>query len=136
MPISDHTNPKIIKITFSFPNFAPECKISVHSIYSFWRYNQLQSPITRLATPIFDNAHLKKFWSAFNLCELALTCKKSGHFIDLFWRYGWLLNPAIWLAKNILAHTSGIWDLYKNTANNISFHYRINSVKINDQIFQ
>ena len=31
---------------------------------------------------------------------------------------------------------SQISDLCRNTVNNISFHYRTNSVKINDQIFQ
>ena len=35
MPIFDHTHPKIIQITFSFPEFAPACKKSVHSINSF-----------------------------------------------------------------------------------------------------
>ena len=28
-----------------------------------------------------------------------------------------------------------IWNLFRNTANDINFHYRKNSVKINDQIF-
>ena len=31
---------------------------------------------------------------------------------------------------------SQIWDLSRNTANNINFHYRTNSVKIDDKIFQ
>ena len=31
---------------------------------------------------------------------------------------------------------SQIWDLRRNTTNNISFHYRTNLVKINNQIFQ
>ena len=31
---------------------------------------------------------------------------------------------------------SPMWDLCWKAANNISFHYRANSVKINDQIFQ
>ena len=31
---------------------------------------------------------------------------------------------------------SQIWNLCKNTANNINFHYRPNPEKINDQIFQ
>ena len=31
---------------------------------------------------------------------------------------------------------SPIWDLSRNTANNINFHYRTNSVKIDDKIFQ
>ena len=77
---------------------------------------------------------MTNFWSTFNLCEFVSTCKKSGYFIDLFWRYGWLKNPAIWLAENILAHISGTKIL--NTANNINFHYRTNSEKINDKMFQ
>ena len=62
------------------------------------------SPATRLATPIFDHAHPKKFWWTFNLSESVSTCKKSGYFTDLIWRYDWLKNLAIWLAENILAH--------------------------------
>ena len=60
-PNSDHAHRKIIEITFSFPEFAPACKISVHSIHSFLRYSQSQSPITRLATPIFEHAQPKFF---------------------------------------------------------------------------
>ena len=33
-------HPKIIEITFSFPDFAPVSKKSVHSINSFLRYSQ------------------------------------------------------------------------------------------------
>ena len=136
MPISHHAHPKIIEITFSFPEFAPACKISVHSTYSFLRYSQFRSQVTRLAKPIFDHIYPKKFWSTFNLCEFVPTCKKAGYSLDLLWRNGRLKNPAIWLAKNILAHISGakfsqIWNLCRNTANNISFHYRTNSVIIN-----
>ena len=40
MPIFDQTQPKIIEITFSFPEFASVCKKSVHSINSFLRYSQ------------------------------------------------------------------------------------------------
>ena len=32
-------------------------------------------------------------------------------------------------------HFSQTEDLYRNTANNINFHYRTNSSNINDQIF-
>ena len=65
--------------------------------------------------------------------------KKSGYFVNLFYRYVWLKNPAIWLADNILDHIfrttiSQIWDLYRNTANKINFHYRTNSVKIKTPI--
>ena len=41
----------------------------------------------------------------------------------------------IWLTSHEQKF-SWIWDLCRNTANNITFHYRTNSVKINDQIFQ
>ena len=107
MPNFDYIHPKIIEITFSFPIFAPVCKILVHSINSFLRYSQFKSPVTRLATPISDHAHPQMFWSTFNLCEFVSTYKKSAYFIDLLWRYDWLKNSAIWFTKNILAHISG-----------------------------
>ena len=52
MSISDQAQPKIIKITSCFPEFAPLCKKSVPFISSFLRYNQFYSPVTRLVTPI------------------------------------------------------------------------------------
>ena len=61
MPISYHAHPKIIEITFDFPKFAPACKTSVQSIYSFLIYSQFQSPMTRPATLIFDQVHPKIF---------------------------------------------------------------------------
>ena len=84
--------PKITEITFSCPEFAPACKISIHSIYSFLRYSKFPSSVNRLTMPIFNHSHAKFFWSTFNLCELVSTCRKSGYFIDLFQR---LKNPAI-----------------------------------------
>ena len=56
MPIFDHAHPRNIKM-----EFAPACKKSLHSINSFLRYSQFQSPMTRLVKPIFDHAHSKKF---------------------------------------------------------------------------
>ena len=52
MPIFDQAHPKITETTFCFPEFAKPCKKSVHSIYSFLRYSQFLSPVTRLAMPI------------------------------------------------------------------------------------
>ena len=72
MPNFDHIHPKIIEITFSFPEFAPACKKSVHSINSFLRYRQIQSPVTRLATPILTLPTPKFFGQPLiyvNLCE-------------------------------------------------------------------
>ena len=65
-PIFDHAHTKIFEITSSFPEFAEACKTSVHSIYSFLRYSQCLSPVTRLLTDICDHAHPKKKLSAFN----------------------------------------------------------------------
>ena len=136
--IFDHAHPKIIESTFSSPEFPPACKKPFHSIYSFLRYCQFLSPVTRLATPIFEHVQHKRFFINFKCMGICITSKKSRNFIPLFWRYGWLNNPAIWLAENILAHIKffHIWDLCRNTSNNINFHYGTNSVKINDQIFQ
>ena len=69
------------------------------------------------------------------------TCKKSGYSIDLFWRYVWLKTHAIWLAENILANISGTKNFPNmgfvlSILNNTNFHYRTNSTKINDHIFQ
>ena len=105
-PNFEHIHPKIIEITFSFPEFAPACKKLVHSINSFLRYSQFQSPVRRLTKPMSDHGHTKIFWSTFIVCEFVSTCKKWGYFIDLFWRYGWLKNHAIWLGENILARIS------------------------------
>ena len=81
------------------------------------------------------------FSSTFNLCEFFSSCKKSGYFGDFFWRYGWLkilqsdCLRTYWPISQERKFPQ-IWDLCKNTANNINFHYGRNSVKINDQIFQ
>ena len=46
--LNDHihfwpAHPKTTEITFSFPEFAPACKKSVHSINSFLRYSHIES---------------------------------------------------------------------------------------------
>ena len=91
--------------------------------------------MTTLATTIFDHTHPIIFGSTFNLCEFVSTCKKSGNLDDLFWRYGWLKYPAIWLAENISMSKeqkfSQIWDLCRNTTNNMNFHYRTNLANVN-----
>ena len=130
-----HT-PKKSEITFSFPEVAPACKKSVHSICSFLRYSQFWSTMTRLATPISDHAHPNIFDQLLIYVNLYQRVK---NLIDLFWRYGWLKNPALWLAENILVNILGTKifpGFEQEKANNINFHYRTNSVKINDKIFQ
>ena len=142
IPIIDHNHPKIIELTFNFPEFAPPCKknqfiASVHS----WDTVNFRFPWPDWSNSFLTLPNQKRFWSTYNLCEFASICNKSGCFIDLFWRYDWLKNPAIWLDDNILVHISGknfpqIWDLHGKTVNNINFHYRTKQVKLNDQLFQ
>ena len=93
-PFFDQVHSKITETSFCFPEFAPACKKSVHSIYSFLRYSQCYSPVIRLATPILDHSLPQKNLSTFNLSEFVSTCKNSGGYTDLFWKYGWLKNPA------------------------------------------
>ena len=81
----DHINPKIIEITFSFPEFAPACKKVVQPINSFLRYSQFWNPVTWLATPISDKAH-PKILIYMNLCQngqhLAILLICSGDMVD------------------------------------------------------
>ena len=71
------------------------------------------------------------FQSTFNCYEFVLTYKKSSLF----------KNCTIWLAKSVLTHIP--WARFfpnivfvQEIVNNINFHYRANSGKTNDQIFE
>ena len=56
MVIFEHAHPKIIESSLGFVEFLLACKKSVYSISCFLRCNQFWSPVTILATPIFDHA--------------------------------------------------------------------------------
>ena len=141
IPIIDHNHPKIIELTFNFPEFAPSCK-KINLLHLFILERQsISDSHDHTSHSFLTLPNQKCFWSTYNLCEFAPICNKSGCFIDLFWRYDWLKNPAIWLDENILVHISGknfpqIWDLHGKTVNNINFYYRTKQVKLNDQLFQ
>ena len=114
-------------------------KISSFNVH-FWDTVNFKVPWPDWPRPFLTMPTQKKLSSTFNICEFVSTCKKSSYYINLFRRYGWLKNPSIWLAENTLAISQKpkfcqIWDLCRNTANNINFHYRTNSVKINDKNF-
>ena len=74
-------------------------------------------------------------WVCINLQKIqknSLIC--SGDIVDFkILQFDWL---RIFWPISQEQKFSQIWFLCKNTANNISFHYRVNSVKINQQIFQ
>ena len=110
--IFDHAYHKIIETTFSSPEFATTRRKSVHSINSFLKCN-LRVPWPDWPRP-FLIMLTQNFWSTFSVCELLSKWKKSGYFTDLFCRYGWLKNPAIWLAEEILGHSSGKKTFFPN----------------------
>ena len=77
-------------------------------------------------------------WKIFNLCEFSSSHRKIRLFHCYNRRCDWILQSD-WL-KTFLPISkeqtfSQMWDLCRNTANNINFHYRTNTVKINDQFF-
>ena len=58
--LKGHAYPKIIEASFSFPKFVTSSKTSIYSSYSFLRYIQFESLVTRLNTPtIFYHSHPK-----------------------------------------------------------------------------
>ena len=61
-------------------------KISLFDLFIF-EIKSILSPVTRLATPIFDHAHPIHFWSAFNIYESVSACKKSANSICSFLSY-------------------------------------------------
>ena len=81
--ISDHAHLKAIVLTFNFPEFAPACKISVDSIYSFLRYSQSVSKYHDHVMPISDHARLKIFWSTFIYVNLYQQAKNLFYTILL-----------------------------------------------------
>ena len=129
--IFDHQSPKIIKETFSFPEFVSTYEQSVYSITCFFRYSQFQSPETRVPTPIFDHAHpifFKQLLISMNLHQHAKNqaflsfCSRDR--VDLkFLHFDW---PRTFL------HISQKPRMCKNIANNIKFCYRPNLEQIND----
>ena len=92
----------------------------------------------RLATPTFDLAHPKNFRPTFNFCEFVSTCKNevissicSRETVDLkTLQSDWL--RAFWPISQEQDFSQ--YRICAETANNMDFHYRSKSVKINDKI--
>ena len=89
--------------------------------------------LTMSTKKYFDQLYF--MWVCINLQKIqknSLIC--SGDIVDFkILQFDWL---RIFWPISQEQKFSQIWFLCKNTANNISFHYRVNSVKINQQIFQ
>ena len=132
-PTFVHTT--FVKVTFSFDEFVSPCKQSVYFTDSFLRYCQIQSRITRVAKPIFDHTQLNVFH---HLLPRMNSYQHSK--IRLF--YHFVLREIFDLKILQSDWPSAFWiisqepDLCRYIVNNINFHYRPNSTKINDQFFQ
>ena len=87
---------------------------------------------------VFDGRKNTNFRSSHGRCAVKKVFLCKFHRKNLCWS---LFNKVGPYLRNILAYISGtkifqIWDLWRNTANNINFHYRTNSVTVDDKIFQ
>ena len=71
----EQANRKINELTFSFPELVPVCKTPLYSTYSFLRYSQFQSSVTRLI--ILTLPIQKILDQLLIMCESVSTCKKS-----------------------------------------------------------
>ena len=93
--------------------------------------------MTRLATPIFDHVHPKKKLSSFDISEFSKKNQLFFHWFVLI-KISNILQPdwprPFWTISQEQKFPK-IWDLCRNTVNNINFHYRRNSVKISNQFF-
>ena len=91
-----------------------------------------------MTTLNFDHAHPNIFQPTFLFPEFVSTFKKSKEIVDLgfqeisylkAWQSDW---PRTFWRKSGEQDFSQIWDLCKDTSNNINFHYKPNSEKNND----
>ena len=50
-PVFDHAHPKQLEVIFTCPEFVSTFEKSVYSFYSFFRYSQCWSPVSRVLKP-------------------------------------------------------------------------------------
>ena len=68
-------------IIICYSEIVSPCKKSVCSIDSFMRYSQFKSPVTRVATPIFDHTHPNIFLSALNFWYQYAKSRLFHHYV-------------------------------------------------------
>ena len=90
--LNDHAHfwpgpPKNHWNNFFLSRICTNTKKSVHSINSFLRYSQFQSPMTRPTTPFFDHVHPKIF------DQLLI-------YVNLYQHAKNLRNPDFWIKKS------------------------------------
>ena len=127
-PIFDHAHPKIIEITFKLSSICT----SMQKISSFHKFILKK----QLILESHDQTGHTHFWPypTKNFLIKAISLISSVDIVDKnILQSDWL--KTFWPTSQEQKF-SQIWDLYRNTANKVYFHYRTNSVNINDQIFK
>ena len=129
MPIFDLPTQNIFDHLLICLNLYQHTKKLVNSICSFFKYIQE-----------WTDALPKKCLWTFNFCEFLRTCKNEAVSSIYSWEIvDWKIQQSVWLRPfwpiSQEKHFSQIYDLCRNTANNINFHYRTSQVKINDWMF-
>ena len=136
--------PKILNHTLH--EFVPECKINIYSIFSFLRYSQFRvHRPDQIGHTHFWKSRTKKFpinsqllWIHINMRLIHITKNEaissicSGEIVE------WKILQFDWLRACWPIFQEQGFPQYRicwNTAKNINFHYRTNSVKINKQGF-
>ena len=93
---------------------------SLKQLSAFLNFHQFAKNYFIPSIHCWDSLNLRVWWINWLHPFLTMpTPKKTGwfliyvnlyqhakNFIHSFWKYGWLRNLAIWLAENILTHTS------------------------------
>ena len=129
--------PKNIEVTFSFPKFVASCKNQFISTFHYWD-NSILEPRNQINHTHFWPFSPKAYRSDFNSFELVPTCKMNRlfHWIVLeIWRFHSFKNPAIWWQRAFwpISQKQDFYQTqvtYRNTTNNVSFHYILNSINI------
>ena len=138
LPIFDHSHPNLWS-GFNFCDHASTCKKSVPSVLS-WDTDNFRVQRQNWPTSFLTIPHQNLFTRLLNLGSLYQHSKNEAISTICSWKMLDLKIPrsewlrAFWPISQE-QYFFQIEDLYRNTANNINFHYRANSGKINDQIF-
>ena len=133
-PNFDNIYPKLIEITFPFLNLHQQAKNqfipSTHSwdtvnfrvLWPDWLHPSVTTPTSKFFDQLLIYVNLcQHVKNQAILFVLEISLIKEPCNLRTFWP---------------ISQKQKLWDLCRNTANNTHFHYRSNSVKINDQTFQ
>ena len=134
-PIFDHIHPKIIEITFRFPQFLlaknqfipstfPWDTVNFRVLWPDWPHQFLTTPTPKFFDQLLLYVNLYQHLKNQAILLMVDWKTQQSDWLRTFW-------PISQEQK-----FSQKWDLCSNTAKYINFHYRTNPVKFNDKVFQ